>query len=245
MRYKVTLQYDGSLYHGWQIQPNANTVQKEVLRALAIINKKTVDIHASGRTDTHVHALNQVFHFDSDLDLESDIWTRALNGQLPDDIRIKSVEKVEDDFHARYDAMSKIYHYKLNMGDYNVFDARYVYQYNSSIDINKLKEVAQVFVGVHDFTSFNATPNDVVLDQKREIFTFEVDLDKDIITFKIEGSGFLRHMVRMLVASCIWVTTGRISLKTLSDALENPDKEKIKANVPGCGLYLINVNYNS
>ena len=116
MRYKATVQYDGSDFYGWQMQPHTRTVQEEINKALTSVNKKESMIYGSGRTDTSVHAMHQVFHFDSDLDLEGSIWLRALNGNLPNDIRILKVEKVENDFHARYNAKSKTYHYKLNTG---------------------------------------------------------------------------------------------------------------------------------
>lgn len=243
MRYKATVQYDGSDFYGWQIQPHTRTVQEEINKALTSVNKKESMIHGSGRTDTSVHAMHQVFHFDSDLDLEGSIWLRALNGNLPNDIRILKVEKVENDFHARYNAKSKTYHYKLNTGIYDMFKHRYVYQYNKDLDVNKLKEISQSFEGTHDFTSFNATPQSVIEDQVRTVASFKVKQIDNTIQFEIKGDGFLRHMVRMLVASCIAYAEGKLSKEEIEKALLKPSKDKIKYNVPGCGLYLMHVEY--
>lgn len=243
MRYKVTLMYDGSSYFGWQIQPDHITLQKKLMDALFIVNKKHTEIVASGRTDTGVHAYAQVFHFDSDLDLSGSIWVKALNGNLPEDIRITRVEKVSDDFHARYDATSKVYHYKLNTKVHDVFTSRYIYQYNKVLHVEKLQKAAQLFIGQHDFSSFNATPLSVIEDQVRTITKFNIKEEKGLVTFEIEGSGFLRHMVRMLVASTIAYSQQKLSQEAIIDALNHPDKTKINYNVPGCGLYLMNVYY--
>lgn len=235
--------YDGSSYHGWQIQPNEVSVAQIVMDALSLINKEPTKIHASGRTDAKVHALKQVFHFDSKLNLSEDVWLKALNNTLPEDIRIFSVERVDDDFHARYNAKQKIYQYKINTNDYDVFNARYVYQYNKPLDIKVLKEACLVFIGTHNFTSYNATPLSVVEDQVRTFFRFDVKEEEGLVTFELEGTGFLRHMVRMLVASVLKVHEQKITIEDLQDALNKPDKTKLTFNVPGCGLYLVDVKY--
>lgn len=243
MRYKVTVTFDGSSYYGWQVQPDKETVQETITRAVTIINKENTDIHASGRTDTGVHAYGQVFHFDSKLDLNENIWIKALNGNLPDDIRVLRVEKVNDNFHARYDAISKAYHYQLNTKEHDVFQSKYIYQYNKNLDIKILQEIGNLFLGTHDFASFNATPLKVIENQVRHIDTFKIEEVDGIIVFKIKGSGFLRHMIRMLVATSLAYHEKKISLEHVLDALNYPDKDKIQFNVPGCGLYLMNVDY--
>ena len=137
MRYKVTVSYDGTNFKGWQIQPDSRTVQQEIEKALSSINKEKTNIHASGRTDAGVHAIAQVFHFNSDLNLDDGIWIKAINGHLPWDIRVTNVEKVSDSFHARYHACSKTYRYIINTDAYDVFNRNYIYQYNKPLNVKK------------------------------------------------------------------------------------------------------------
>lgn len=243
MRYKVDVMYDGSTFLGWQIQPNTRTVQAEIEKVLYVMHKETVTITASGRTDTGVHALNQVFHFDSTLNIESHEWIRALNGQLPADIHIVNVTKVDDSFHARYGAISKTYVYRINTGEYNVFQRNYVYQYNKDIDLNELEGIFKHFLGTHDFTSFNKTPLETIENQVRTIEKIELESSEDEIIITIKGNGFLRHMIRVLVGSAIATLEGKITKEVLKDALMNPNKQSIPYIVPGCGLYLKQVDY--
>lgn len=243
MRFKVTVMYDGSSFFGWQIQPNKRTIQDTIQQALSRIQKEDSNIHASGRTDADVHAYGQVFHFDSKLTLKPEDWKRALNGSLPKDIRILDVEQVEDTFHARFDAKSKTYRYKLNPKSYDVFTQKYIYQYNQDLNIESMNKTAALYIGTHNFLAFNATPIDVIEDQVRTIEHFKVFKDDDIILFEIKGDGFLRHMVRMLVATLVAVEEEKLTHKEIEDALKHPDKDKIKFNIPGCGLYLVSVDY--
>lgn len=243
MRYKAVVSYDGSNYNGWQIQPNASSIQEEIIRAIKIMTKEEVMIQGSGRTDSYVHASHQVFHFDSSIDLASEIWTKALNGILPSDIYIQEVIKVADDFHARYDAQSKTYHYKINTLAYDVFSQKYVLQFNKALDLDILHEVTTLFEGTKDFTSFNATPLKVVENQVRFIEYFRIKEENGIVIFQIKGNGFLRHMVRMLVATCLAYHEDKISLSDIQEALDNPTKQSIKFNIPGNGLYLVDVEY--
>ena len=243
MRYKGIVMYDGTLFSGWQIQPNQRTVQSEIESILSIMHKKEVKIVASGRTDAGVHALGQVFHFDSELDLDEKKWCHALNAQLPSDIRVMDIKQVHDMFHARFDAMSKTYIYKLNTSYFDVFSRNYIYQYNKPLDIFKLQEVLQLFIGTHDFTSFNKTPLDEIVDQVRTISNFTLVQQSSIIEFEITGSGFLRHMIRMIIATCLAYCEGRISETEIKDALKKRNKDMIPFNISGSGLYLKEVHY--
>ncbi|HZJ86944.1 MAG TPA: tRNA pseudouridine(38-40) synthase TruA [Erysipelothrix sp.] len=244
MRYKASVTYNGSSYHGWQTQPDKQSIQSEIERALSIIHKEETSITASGRTDRNVHALNQVFHFDSDLDLKSESWVKAINTHLPKDIRIKKVIHVDEDFHARFDATSKTYHYKLNTRAFDVFTINTITQYNQPLNLNKLKEASTLFIGKHDFTSFNKTPLSVIEGQTRTITTFDVLEKNGVITFIIKGDGFLRHMIRMLVATTIAYSEDKITLEKIDNALKHPSKNKIKYNIEGNGLYLVCVDYD-
>lgn len=240
MRFKAIVSYDGSQFKGWQIQDDVRTVQGEIEKALSKISKKDIAITASGRTDAGVHAENQIFHFDSDLDIP---WKKAMNTLLPRDIYIQNVTKVSQDFHARFNAISKKYGYKINMREYNVFDRNYILQYNRYIDVQKLKEALNLFLGTHDFTSFNKTPINIVPNQVRTISDIMIEESNGIITIEIMGDGFLRHMIRMLIATALAYSEGKISLDNIKFSLEKPDKNLIQFNVDGCGLYLKEVYY--
>lgn len=240
MRFKAIVSYDGSQFKGWQIQDDVRTVQGEIEKALSKISKKDIAITASGRTDAGVHAENQIFHFDSDLDIP---WKKAMNTLLPRDIYIQNVTKVSQDFHARFNAISKKYGYKINMREYNVFDRNYILQYNRYIDVQKFKEALNLFLGTHDFTSFNKTPINIVPNQVRTISDIMIEESNGIITIEIMGDGFLRHMIRMLIATALAYSEGKISLDNIKFSLEKPDKNLIQFNVDGCGLYLKEVYY--
>lgn len=243
MRLKVTLSYNGKDFQGWQIQPKGRTVQDEIEKILSLMHKAPTTIYASGRTDAGVHALNQVFHFDSNLNIDPNHWKQIFNRQLPDDIFVNSVEAVSDLFHARFDAKFKTYRYKINVGEFDVFTKDTLYQYNKPLSIDTLKKVSNLFIGKHDFTSFNKTELTVIKNQVKEILSFDIYQEDDVVVFEIKGTGFLRHMIRMLVASCIAYHEGNISLEMIEDALHHPDKTKIKFNIPGTGLYLVSVDY--
>ena len=243
MRYKVTIAYDGHNYFGWQVQDNAPTIQSAVERVIGIITKSEVTIYASGRTDTDVHAYGQVFHFDSDLPIPNPSWIKALNALLPDDIRVIDVQSVSDDFHARYSAKSKTYIYKINTGAYNLFERDYIYQYGKHLDLDTFNEYANIIIGTHDFGSFNSTPFDVVPDQVKTVKKLHAYYDKDILIIEINGTGFLKHMVRVLVGTFIALCETKITKTAIKEALTHPNKDKIPYKVPGCGLYLQKVDY--
>lgn len=243
MKYAVVVSYDGSNFLGWQKQNDLRSVQGEIENALGRIAKEPLQIHGSGRTDAKVHAHAQVFHFESNLNMNSDAWYRALNALCPEDIVIRAVYRVKDDFHAQYHAQSKEYEYRLNMGPYNPFRRNYEAQYNKQLNIEAIRETLSVFVGQHDFTSFNATELLVVENQVREVHSFDIKLEEDILIFKISGSGFLRYMVRMLVAACIEVGRGKKTPQEIQEILEMRDKDAFTRNAESSGLYLCKVNY--
>ncbi|MEA5027172.1 MAG: tRNA pseudouridine(38-40) synthase TruA [Erysipelotrichaceae bacterium] len=242
-RYKVTLSYDGTAYHGWQSQKNHVTLQDTIQQAFLLFQPQPVKIMASGRTDQHVHALNQVFHFDSDIAMSEEKWKLALNAYLPDDIYIKKVEKAADTFHARYDAVKKSYLYLLNMGEYDPFRRDHIYQYNRHLDIEKMQEAALIFLGEHDFTSFCSnriadTPN-----QCRTIYNISITVDQDIVRFFFEGNGFMRYMVRMLVGTLIEVGKNKLTLEQVQGMLAAADKTVCHFKAKPEGLYLVSVSY--
>ena len=154
MRIKLTLAYDGTNYYGYQHQPGHITVQDTFEDALEVICKERIKTVASGRTDGHVHALGQVLHFDTEISMKENNWMRALNSLLPLDIRVKDVEFVSDDFHARFSAVKKEYRYYIKLGEYDLFKNNYT-AYYKSLNVDEMDKTIKYFIGEHDFLSFS------------------------------------------------------------------------------------------
>lgn len=243
MRIKVTLAYDGSKYCGWQIQPNGTSIQGVVEKVISEIQKVETTVEASGRTDARVHAKGQVFHFDTSLTMNTDQWTKALNAKLPDDMRAIKVEVVHDEFHSRFDAKWKNYDYYVNVGDYNPFQKDYVLQYCRKLNVELMKECAKMFVGTHDFTSFNGNSLIERPNQVRTIYDIQIEEKDDVIIFHYYGEGFLRYMVRMLTQTMIEVGKERVTLEHVKKALDCPKKQSAPYNASPVGLYLVKVGY--
>lgn len=241
MRVKCIVSYDGSEFHGFQVQEKYRTVQGEIQKALKKINEKEVIIYASGRTDAKVHAVHQVFHFDTEKELPAEQWKRAINHFMPNDIYILDAKYVEDDFHSRYSAKSKEYRYLLSTNEYSPFDTNYIYQYGRPLDIKLMREAASLFIGEHNFASFCSY--DQYGNTIRTLYSLEIEEHNGIITFKLIGNGFRRYMVRHLVGGLIQIGAKRISREILSEMLESCGKKKCLFKAKPQGLYLQEVYY--
>lgn len=242
-KYKVTVAYDGSSYYGWQSQKDVVNIQDTIEKALSVIHKEPVRIIASGRTDRNVHAYGQVFHFETTLFLTAQQWIKAMNSNLPYDIRILDVQPVNEDFHARYDVIKKRYDYYLNSGEYNLFERNYVTQLGYTLDIDSMKEATGIFIGTHDFSSFCGNSFEETPNQVRTIEKLEIVEENNKIHFIFEGDGFLRYMVRMIVGTLIEVGKGKLSLQEVKDILEAKSKDVCRFKAPAEGLYLTEVYY--
>lgn len=243
MRCLMTFSYDGTDYNGYQKQKEGRTIQGILESVLTTINgNKLVSVSASGRTDAHVHAIGQTAHFDIDTKIEPNNLKRALNSMLPNDIYIKNVEIVKDDFHARYDVKSKEYIYILNIGEYNPIERNYIYQYNKELNVNAMKEAIKNLIGTHDFTSFTKA-DDERESYVRTIKEADISIDKDYITFRFLGTGFLRYMVRNMVGFLIEVGEGKRTSECVIELLELKDRTKAGKTAPPEGLYLKEVFY--
>ncbi len=242
MRYKCVLSYDGTNFHGFQVQGNLRTVQKEVEEVLKQINKKDITIYASGRTDALVHAQGQVFHFDSEINMPEWNMKSAINSLLPKDIYVKEVEKVSEDFHSRFSAVKKEYHYVIGLDEYNPLLANYVYYpMYRKIDYNKMEEASKVFIGKHDFKSFSK--NHDVENTIREIYSLDFIYDDNKLVIKVVGNGFLHNMVRIIVGMLLEVGKGLYDKEYLLKALEMKDRKYCPKIAPANGLYLYKVFY--
>ena len=246
MRYFMTFSYDGSDFQGYQKQPRQRTIQKELEDALKQINGgEAVSVCASGRTDAGVHALNQKAHFDMKVKITCDKLLKGLNSLLPEDIYVKKIDEVADDFHARFNAIGKEYVYKINMGEYSPIERKYCYQYNKNLDVVAVERGLKYFEGEHNFKSFTKA-NDEIDDYVRTISQTSIirdpkDINKLIITFV--GTGFMRYMVRNMIGFLIEVGEGKRKPEEIINILKKEDRTLAGKTAPACGLYLRNVFY--
>ena len=243
MRYKVVISYDGVNFNGFQRQKDYRSVEAEIETVLERMNKKSVRIIGAGRTDKGVHAFGQVFHFDCDLDISEVGLKKGMNALLPQDIYVKTVEKVGENFHARYSAKSKMYRYKINMGEYNPLEVNYIYQLNRTLDVDKMKKACKLFIGEHDFYNFCGYQENIEKNFVRIINSIEIRKDDEYVTINIEGNGFIRYMVRMIVAILVEIGLGKKDESFIKERLDSNAKNRSNYKVPGNGLYLIKIDY--
>lgn len=246
MRWKCICAYDGTDFDGWQRQPSGGAVQNHIEAALSQVFDSKIQLQGSGRTDAGVHARGQCFHFDAEWGHESEKLIRALHSILPTSIRINSVRKVSDDFHARFSVTGKRYIYRYYLGRPDPSDDRYVWACRDHpIDLDAMQAAADVLVGTHDFTAYSAThgkdsdPNPVKtvtrLALKKQGKCFRLDA---------EGSGFLYRMVRSFAGALYSVGRGRLSPEDIKDILESKQRTHRIVTAPAKGLFLDKVFYS-
>lgn len=241
MRYKCTVSYDGTNFHGFQTQKELRTVQFEIEDVLKIILKSNVKIHSAGRTDTGVHSVGQVFHFDTDIKMPENNMRNAINSRLPRDIYIREVEIVDKDFHARYSAKSKIYKYCIDLGEYNPLNTNYRYYFKYTLDLDKMIQASKIFIGEHDFRSF--TKNHNLKNTIRTIYSIDFLIENKTINIYFNGNGFLHNMVRIIVAMLMEVGKGNLNICDLENILKCQDRTKAPKIAPSNGLCLEKVLY--
>lgn len=237
--YMVKLSYDGSNFFGWAKQKGFRTVQEEIENDLSNLFDEKISIFASGRTDKYVHALDQCFNFKSTKLLPTKSIQRFLNSHI-DDIYIKQVKIVDDDFSSRFSIIKKTYLYKINVGKFDLFKRNIEYQYNQPIDLKKIRSISKLFIGEKDFRSFSTSEKDSSI---RTIYNISVSWKDSIVLIKITGNGFLRNMVRMIVGTMIKYCENKISKEDILNLFENPKKGASVYKVDGCGLYLYKTYY--
>jgi len=242
----MTFSYDGTNFNGYQKQPRKRTVQKEIEDVLKQINdNKNVSIYSSGRTDAGVHAINQKAHFEMNIKISPDRLLRGMNSLLPNDIYVKNIDMVEDDFHARFSAIGKEYVYIINMGEYNPLERNYVYQFCKKLDVVAMERGLKYLEGTHNYKSFVKTDEEIV-DYVRTVSQALVvrdskDLNKLVITFV--GTGFLRYMVRNMVGLLIEIGEGKRKPEDIIEIFKHENRKFAGKTAPSCGLYLRNVFY--
>lgn len=243
MRYKIVFSYDGTKFSGYQKQPKLRTVQEELEKAVSYLNKKTyTPIISSGRTDKGVHALGQVASFDLNINTTLNKIKLGLNSNLDEDIHVISVEKVNNDFHARYSSKKKEYIYKINIGEYNPIDRNYIYQYNRELDVLKMKEAIKYFIGTHDFTSF-VSSEDEREDKVRTIYKADIKEKNKILEIRFIGNGFMKYQVRNMVGLLISIGEGKKEVSDIEKIINNKNRNQKFKTASACGLYLKKVWY--
>lgn len=244
MRYKVECNFLGYHFLGWQIQPQGRTIQATINQACSIICKTPIKAVGCSRTDAKVSAEAYVFHFDGPIDVPGNKLVHAFNAILPEDIRVSKVDQVDEEFHARYHVKKKRYKYTIETGAYNVFEYQHVLQLNRLLDVQKMQQAATLFVGVHDFTSFNVSRLSIIPNQVRKIDAFFVTQEKSKVIIYVEGRSFLQHMIRMMVQTLIEVGLLRIDYDEVVSMLEAKNKTACRFNALAQGLTLERVWYN-
>lgn len=241
---KITIEYDGTNYHGWQRQKNTSeTVQEKLEEALTTINKKPVDVQGASRTDAGVHAMGQAANFFIDVSIPVERIPPALNRLLPEDIRCVKAEAVPVDFHARHDAQGKKYLYRIyNQGIPSVFIRNYVYYFKKKLDPVIMQQAARSLEGTHDFTSFRAA-DCTAKTTVRTIQSIEVIDKSPEIWVEVKGDGFLYNMVRIIIGTLIEVSLGKIRVKEVAEILAAKDRRLAGFTAPARGLTLVEVYY--
>jgi tRNA pseudouridine38-40 synthase len=249
MNYKLTIQYDGTDFHGWQMQSELRTVQGELTRALSLLEGKDVVVHGSGRTDAGVHAEGQVASVNLQREITPEKLRAAINGNVEKDVRVMKVEVVPDDFHARYSALEKTYRYRIVNGPViSPFRLRYEHQEARALNLERMKESAALFLGEHEWSAFSSAQSDAeskVRNVARCDVTEAIDKDTNsrVVEITVSAAGFLRYMVRSIVGTLLAVGRGEMDCALLDRAIKEGDRSLVGATAPAHGLTLVSVRY--
>ena len=243
--FKMTIEYDGSDFHGWQRQKGYRTVQEEIEIALHTVTRQKIAVIGSGRTDAGVHALGQVASFKCVTRLGPETIQKALNSLLPDAIVIRDCKPIAATFHARYNARCKTYRYRILNHPLAVAVGRqYAWHLRRPLDLDAMRRAAAILVGRHDFSAFEGTgsPRSHAV---RQVFRAFIDREEkaEFLAFDIEADGFLRFMVRNIVGTLVLVGSGKIGAAEFEDILLSKERERAGATAPPQGLFLMCVNY--
>ncbi|MFD0837089.1 tRNA pseudouridine(38-40) synthase TruA [Mariniflexile aquimaris] len=241
MRYFIELSYNGTAYHGWQIQPNAVSVQEVVENALSLLFKETVSIMGAGRTDTGVHAKQMFAHFDTDVKFNEAKLVFKLNSFLPKDIAIHSVFKVKEEAHARFNAVSRTYLYRIALHK-NVFNFDTAYFVKQALDVDKMKEASKILFEYKDFQCFSKVNTDVKT-YYCEIMKADWFFEDEELHFIIKADRFLRNMVRAIVGTMVQIGLGKLQVEDLHTIIKSKNRSEAGFSVPAHALYLTKIEY--
>ena len=240
-RYKLTIEYDGTDFSGWQIQPNAPTVEQSLEDAFSTVLQTAIDLIGQGRTDAGVHATGQTAHVDLPETVGADDLIYKVNKLIGKEIQIVGIEKVPDDFHARFDAIGRQYEYTITKR-WMPLKERYSWQLNQPIDYTQLESCAAILKGEFDFAGFSKF-NEDNMTTLCDIQLSEFEQEGEVIKYHIRANRFLRNMVRRLVGTMVRVAQGKMTIEQFEEALRNPDSDIPTFTAPAAGLVLQKVFY--
>jgi tRNA pseudouridine38-40 synthase len=250
MNYRLLLEYDGTDFHGWQIQNELRTVQGELTRVLSLLDGRQVVVHGSGRTDAGVHAEGQVANVQLQRQITPHKLRGAINGNLPGDVRVIFADTVPDDFHARYSARRKTYVYRIAHGQViSPFWLRYALDEARPLDLSRMRWCARLFLGEHDWTAFSAAQSDTD-SRVRTISSIEIEDGWNargrchLIQMTVTADGFLRYMVRSIAGTLLAAARGEIDAETIARAIRAGDRNLAGPTAPARGLTLMSVGYD-
>lgn len=250
---KMIVQYDGTRYYGWQRQKKGGDIQTVIEKAISKIFKRDIKIRGAGRTDAGVHALGQVASFKADLKMPLSSLKKVLNSLLPEDIRIVSLEEVDESFHPQYSVKKKSYVYYVCLDEEcSCFIKRYVWHYPRPLDLSLMKEAVSLFKGTIDFTAFSGSTNvknkirtvyDFTIQFLSELYFMDMKIKGNFIKFRIEADGFLKYMVRNIVGCMIELGRGRLTYEQIKKAINRKERPKPLQTAPSSGLFLERIFY--
>ena len=240
---KLTIEYDGKDFNGWQKQPNKLNIQGEIERAIKDITGEEVDLIASGRTDAGVHALGQVANFKTNSNIPTEKISIALNTKLKKSIRIIDAEEVEERFHSRYNCKKKTYRYIINNSENGTAIYRHLqYNFSGKLDESKMNEAMKYFIGEHDFKGFKASGTSSK-SSVRTIYSGKVERSGDLVIIEVTGNGFLYNMVRIIAGTLVEVGVEKIKPEEVEDIIKSGNRQRAGKTLPPQGLYLVDVCY--
>lgn len=243
MRVRLTVAYDGTNYHGWQIQPTGITIESVLNETLSGLLGEEIQVTGASRTDSGVHSLGNVAVFDTNTRIPAEKISYALNQRLPEDIVVQKSEEVAGDFHPRYCDSRKTYEYRiLNREFRDPTRRKNTYFYYHPLDVEKMQRAADYLIGEHDFKSFCAV-NAQVKTTVRRIYACNVEREDDVITIRITGNGFLYNMVRIIAGTLIQVGSGAVAPDQMGEILKKTDRSAAGPTAPAQGLTMIGIEY--
>ncbi len=240
---KLTIEYDGKEFNGWQKQPNKLNIQGNLERVISDITKEDIELIGSGRTDAGVHALGQVANFKTNSNIPIEKFAIAINSRLKKSIVVKKAEEVPERFHSRYNCKKKTYRYVINNSETGSAIYRNLeYNFKIPLDIVKMQEAAKYFVGEHDFSGFKASGTSSK-SSIRTIYSAKVEKNGERINIELTGNGFLYNMVRIIAGTLLEVGLGKIKPEEITEIIESKDRQRAGKTLPPQGLYLVEVDY--